>query len=113
VADPTSARFEDRFRDVRATRSAEGGSAAIDRNGDGATDFDIAEPSFDVKELKVNAVLRWEARPGSTLFLVWSQERSGRGVGLPGQDLWDDAGDLLRLPSTNVLLLKASLWMGW
>ena len=32
---------------------------------------------FTVRSLKGNAVLRWEYRPGSTLFLVWTQRRSG------------------------------------
>ncbi len=31
---------------------------------------------FTVRSLKGNAVLRWEYRPGSTLFLVWTQRRS-------------------------------------
>ena len=31
---------------------------------------------FTVRSLKGNAVLRWEYRPGSALFLVWTQDRS-------------------------------------
>ena len=31
---------------------------------------------FTVRSLKGNAVLRWEYRPGSTLYLVWTQRRS-------------------------------------
>jgi hypothetical protein len=54
--------------------------------------------------------MRWEWRSGSTLYLVWQQERSsfdpvGRfrlGTGL--QDLWSEA------PS-NVLMLKMSYWI--
>lgn len=33
-------------------------------------------PDFTVRSLKGNAVLRWEFRPGSALFLVWTQKRS-------------------------------------
>jgi hypothetical protein len=31
---------------------------------------------FSFKSLRGNAVFRWEYRPGSTLYLVWTQERS-------------------------------------
>ena len=33
-------------------------------------------PDFNVTSLRGNAVFRWEYRPGSTLFLVWTRERS-------------------------------------
>ena len=34
-------------------------------------------PDFNVTSLRGNAILRWEYMPGSTLFLVWTQERNG------------------------------------
>ncbi|MBI4553535.1 MAG: carbohydrate binding family 9 domain-containing protein [Candidatus Latescibacteria bacterium] len=33
-------------------------------------------PDFNSRSLRSNLVFRWEYRPGSTLFLVWSQSRS-------------------------------------
>jgi uncharacterized protein DUF5916/cellulose/xylan binding protein with CBM9 domain len=36
------------------------------------------EKDFTDRSLKGNAVLRWEYRPGSTLYLVWTQRRSER-----------------------------------
>ncbi len=33
-------------------------------------------PDFNFKSLRGNAVFRWEYLPGSTLFLVWTQERT-------------------------------------
>jgi hypothetical protein len=35
----------------------------------------IGDPDFNFRSLLGNAVLRWEYRPGSTLFLVWQQRR--------------------------------------
>jgi hypothetical protein len=35
-----------------------------------------SDPSFNYRSLRGNAVLRWEYRPGSALFLVWTQERT-------------------------------------
>ena len=37
-----------------------------------------ADPGgFNFQEFRSNVVFRWEYRPGSTLFLVWSQGRQG------------------------------------
>ena len=33
------------------------------------------EPDFNFKSLRGNAIFRWEYRPGSALFLVWSHDR--------------------------------------
>lgn len=53
------------------------GSYQIDDNGDNIIDFEIGNPDFNVREFLSNLVIRWEYRPGSTLYLVWSQNRSG------------------------------------
>src|SRR5438876_9679045 len=42
-----------------------------------ATRFTFQNPDFRTRSVKVNAVLRWEYRPGSTLFIVWTRSRSG------------------------------------
>jgi hypothetical protein len=42
----------------------------------GAPD-DVLVHDFNVRSLRSNAVLRWEWRPGSTLFVVWQQDRAG------------------------------------
>ena len=38
--------------------------------------FEFDDPNFNFRSLRGNAVLRWEYRPGSTLFVVWTQARS-------------------------------------
>lgn len=38
-----------------------------------AAAFGVGQPSFRFASLRGNAVLRWEFRPGSTLFFVWTQ----------------------------------------
>ncbi len=67
---------------------------------------------FNVKEFNSNAVLRWEYRPGSTLFLVWQQ---GREEGAEGPDVGEfrfsrDYRDLFRSRPRNVVLVKWSYW---
>lgn len=49
----------------------------VDDNRDGIVDYSFDKPDFNVKEFLSNLVLRWEYKPGSTIYLVWSQNRSG------------------------------------
>ncbi len=75
------------------------------------TMFRFSNPDSRVRSFRSNAVLRWEYRPGSTLFVVWSQSRF---VNIP-----DPALDLGRYvaheifldPPTNVLLVKLNYWL--
>ena len=83
----------------------------VDPDGAGpASCFTIGNPDFNFRNLRGSAVLRWEYRPGSTLFLVWQQERSDE-VGIGRFDVLDDARDLFRAPARNVLLVKATYWL--
>jgi hypothetical protein len=116
VRDPHAARFADRFHTLGArelTSTVDRGARrhAVDLDGDHTADLRFADPSFNVKQLNSNAVLRWEYRPGSTLFVVWGQARSQSAT--DGRYLLRrDATALLRAPSTNVLAIKASYWLG-
>jgi hypothetical protein len=93
----------------------------IDPDGAGpAAAFSLANRDFNVRELRANAVFRWEWRPGSTLFLVWQQTRSGEWTASDPDAPFErvgnfqfgrDAGDLFDLHPDNVLQIKASYWL--
>ena len=77
---------------------------------DGAGTFTIASPDFNRLSFRSNVVLRWEWARGSTLFLIWQQNRQALfPVGdlvRPGS-LWDAttaAGD-------NFIAVKATYWL--
>jgi hypothetical protein len=83
----------------------------VDFDGDGQTDYSFSDRDFNVRSLRLNAVLRWEYRPGSTLFLVWQQNRRERedfGSFAVSRDL--DA--LSSLDAENVFILKVNYWLG-
>ena len=84
----------------------------VDPDGAGpAPGFQIGNPDFNVRSLRGNAVLRWEYRPGSAIFVVWQQERSD--FAPEGNfDFGRDVGAIFRAPATNVFLIKASYWIG-
>jgi hypothetical protein len=66
-------------------------------------------PGFNFRQFNSNAVLRWEYRPGSTLFLVWQQGRDSRDVSGDFR-VARDYRDLFRAHPNNTLLIKASYW---
>ena len=94
------------------TITSSGSSLIIDPDAGGpAAPFKIAQPDFNLTSLRVNAVFRWEFRPGSSLFLVWTQQRRDR---LPTGE-FDFGSDISRVytsPADDVFLVKVSYWFG-
>ena len=87
------------------------GVRSVDIDGDGAVDYSFDLADFNYRELRSNLVMRWEYRPGSTLFLIWSHGRTseapdGRFV------LADDLKDLADEPGEHVILAKLNYWFG-
>ncbi|MGW8266219.1 MAG: DUF5916 domain-containing protein, partial [Longimicrobiales bacterium] len=102
----------DVYGEDRGTIEESGGSIHIDPDDQGAgAPFTLRDPDFNVRSLRGNAVLRWEYRPGSTLYLVWQQRRFdylNDGSFRVGVDY--DA--LFRTPPENIFALKVSYWLG-
>jgi len=67
-------------------------------------------PNFKVLSFRTTNVVRWEFKPGSTLFVVWQQGREGfdsNGTFRFGRDY----RDVFSTPSTNTLLVKLAYWL--
>jgi len=93
-------------------KGPDGPAYVIDPDGAGpAPSFRLAHPNFNFKSLRVNAVARWEFRPGSTVYLVWTQRRENRAH--PGDFAFGrDLGDLLGSPGDDVFMVKVAWWLG-
>ena len=108
------------FKELRAPRTFEFNEFGVDggsvtrANGEvhltpagaGAVPIALADPDFNYRSLRANAVVRWEWNPGATLFLVWQQGREGV---VPGRGL--DLAGALDQPSRNVFAIKATWWL--
>ncbi|HEV2147258.1 MAG TPA: DUF5916 domain-containing protein [Longimicrobiaceae bacterium] len=110
-----AARFSDRFRPL-GDPALVNGAYAVDTDGDGVANFRFGNPDFNFKAFRSNTVLRWEYRPGSTLFVVWSQgreafDRDGRFELMRDTRRLFGLDDDLPVPSTNVLLIKVNYWL--
>lgn len=94
------------------SRDQGSGVVSVDPDATGpAVPFQFRDRDFTLRALRGNAVLRWEFRPGSTIYLVWQQQREQE----------DDGANLraARRPleafstaAENVLLFKVSYWLG-
>ncbi len=79
----------------------------IDENGDGLADYSFPNPNFNFFQFRSNLVIRWEYLPGSVLYLVWSQDRTG--FDHTGQFAFGDGfRDLFDVHPGNVFLVKFS-----
>lgn len=93
VVSPRAERYADRFRpssDSSLTSSPAGA---------------------DFRQFRSNAVLRWEYRRGSALFVVWTQGRNLASTEGGALQLGRDVRELLRLRPANVITVKASYWL--
>ena len=84
----------------------------VDPDGAGpAAAFTFSDPNFTSRSLRGTSVLRWEYRPGSTLFFVWTQQRSGYAA-FGDYDFSRDSRAMLADRPDNVFLVKATYWLG-
>jgi hypothetical protein len=76
-----------------------------------APSFTINDPDFNFKSLRLNAVFRWEVRPGSNLYAVW--QRQQQNVANPGEFRFGrDASALFSAPGDDVFMVKMAYWLG-
>src|SRR5205814_42280 len=73
IADPRAERYADRFMPIQARLDGDTYYADL-TPAPGEESF--SRPDFNFRQFHSNAVLRWEYRPGSALFLVWAQGRN-------------------------------------
>jgi hypothetical protein len=93
------------------TISSAGGEYTVDPDGGGpAAPFRLADPDFNFRSLRGNAVLRWEFRPGSTLYFAWTQARSDE-ESIGTMRLGHDLDALLSAKADHIFLVKLSYWI--
>ncbi len=80
---------------------------SIDENMDGNIDYRVDNPNFNFFQFRSNLVARWEYMPGSNIYLVWAQGRTGdnsKGY----YNFRNDFEDLSKVYPENIFLLKFS-----
>ncbi len=73
--------------------------------------FAAVPMGFNYKAFQSNVVFRWEYRPGSTLFLVWSQGRQAYAGAEGTSGYTGDLRDLFAVHPLDTFLVKVSYWL--
>ncbi|MEM9546732.1 MAG: DUF5916 domain-containing protein [Bacteroidota bacterium] len=77
----------------------------VDENRGGKSDYSISNPDFSFAQFQSNLVLRYEYKPGSELFLVWSQGMTD--IAAPETRFFDNVNaQLLGASFVNNFLVK-------
>jgi Domain of unknown function (DUF5916)/Carbohydrate family 9 binding domain-like len=105
VNNPGADRFSDRFRMLSGSEFA-----FTEASTPAALVFD--RPDFNFRQLRSTVVLRWEYRPGSTVFAIWRHGRTDDTFGDGRFHVGRDLSDLATAASENVVMVKANYWIG-
>ena len=96
--------------DLGSITREDGGYRVEIPSSDGTSTFAVPDRSFTTRSLRGNAVLRWEYRPGSTLYAVWQQERLNQ-EHLAPFGLHRAMSSLFDARPNNVFVLKWTYWL--
>jgi Domain of unknown function (DUF5916)/Carbohydrate family 9 binding domain-like len=110
VTDSRAENFFDRYHlyeEAQITFDQADNTYLVDEQGDGQTDYSFSNPDFDFVQFRSNMVLRWEYIPGSTIFLVWSQFRTGD-LQLDDHSFGKLSNELFDIVPRNIFFLKVS-----
>jgi hypothetical protein len=114
ITDSKAEELEDRYRFYTEDQISFNSSMnvySVDDNVDGVADYSFRKPDFNVKTFLSNLVLRWEYQPGSTVYLVWSQNRSGY-ANDGSFEASRDIASLFNESAYNIFLIKFSYRIG-
>jgi hypothetical protein len=109
ITDSNAEEYDDRFHTFGAselTFNQEDDRLEIDENSDGTADYNIYNPDFNFVQFRSNMVIRWEYIPGSTLFLVWTQNRTDNVSTRDDHSFVDLSRSLFDKTAHNIFLIK-------
>jgi hypothetical protein len=99
------------YSDIREVSTTPDASKYADRFVPYAPPPTAQPRTFKYTSLRTNTVVRWEYRPGSTLFVVWTQGREDDANRNPDQSWARDYRDLFGLHPDNTFLVKLAYWL--
>ncbi len=112
ITDPRANDYSDRYHSYTENEilyDADANNYLIDETQDGLTDYSISNPDFNFSQFRSNFVARWEYKPGSIFYVVWTHSRTSYesetnpSFAQSFDNLWD-------VYPTNVFLVKLNYW---
>ena len=100
--------FNERFNRINPVL-LDGDEYQVDENNNNVVDYSFKNPNFNFNQFRSNMVFRWEYRPGSQIFLVWSNERTDW-LNPGNESLRSAPGRLAKASPNNIFLIKFNYW---
>ena len=107
VVNPRSAEYGNRYSMLNPVLN--GNNYEISENDNSRVDYTFGNPDFNFSQFRSNLVFRWEYRPGSQIYFVWSQDRTN--YMMPGNNsAYTTLRDLRDVYPNNIFLIKINYW---
>ncbi|MDC6363624.1 MULTISPECIES: DUF5916 domain-containing protein [Flavobacteriaceae] len=95
------------YSDSQLTYNEANNHYEVDTNNNGVTNYTFNDPDFSFAQFRSNLVVRYEYKPGSEIFLVWSQGLTD--YGRPNGSLASSFDNqILNRQPENTFLIKAT-----
>ena len=106
VNNPSADELSNRYENLNPVLN---GNTYYVSTAQGHAGYSFDNPDFNFFQFRSNLVLRWEYRPGSQLFLVWSQDRTN--FIMPGNNsVYTALSSLKDVYPNNIFLIKFNYW---
>jgi hypothetical protein len=111
TANPHARNLEDRYHSYSDTEILFDQLSDAYSVNEGTAFYTFSNPDFSFRQFRSNLVARWEYRPGSTIYLVWENNRNSRENDYTSS-LSHNFDNLFGVQPTNVFMVKISFWLG-
>lgn len=110
VTNPSASDYYQRYVSIKPSVLADDNKKlGVDNNSDGINEYTFNNPDFNFNQFRSNLVFRWEYRPGSQVYLVWSNERTDW-LNPGNAPLRNAATRLSDVSPNNVFMIKFNYW---
>jgi hypothetical protein len=111
AADPHSANLDERYHSYIGEEISYNDAENTYNVDEGTATYTFINPDFSFRQFRSNFVVRWEYKPGSTLYFVWENNRNSRdSFYVPS--FGNNLSELFGVVPTNVFMVKISYWLG-
>lgn len=112
IINPNAREYKDIYHTLNSSElffNQEQNLYQIIQNDMNEVNYTFSNPDFNFRQLRSNLVARWEYKPGSTLFLVWTHGRDEY-INTSDFSIRQGLNQLFNLYADNVFLVKFNYW---
>ncbi|MEW5846368.1 MAG: DUF5916 domain-containing protein [Bacteroidota bacterium] len=110
ITNPRAHKYSDRYSQFTTSQisyDSNNEEYLVDENTDGTTDYSFSNRDFNYLNLQSNLIVRWEYRPGSTVYFVWTHGKENF-ESVYSNSIGDDVDNLWDSHPHNIFLVKFS-----